>query len=321
MDQLSAGPISSCSDSEFSMSLPSETQFDHSQIVVVKKIAQGKVPVVLAFHSSLKLHFAMKVFLYSDDSTPSSSFLNESRFLNLNHPYILSSFTSNKDSQFSYKNTIVKASYLLSEYLQNGDLFDLLITSGITISQILARTYFHQLTEGIEYLHANGIAHLDLKLENVMIGPQSEIKIIDFDQAYQSGDPKVRGKGTQYYRAPELKNGVCKQPFAADIYSLGIILFILVSGGKFPHTEDKAFKGVNLYRLLFDSPEEFWEKHSKLGDHTDHFDNDLKALFCWMTKFDPSERPNFTQIKESKWYCGEVFTPEELTKYIKSISK
>ncbi|RZJ37213.1 MAG: hypothetical protein EOO18_06165 [Chryseobacterium sp.] len=50
---------------------------------------------------------------------------------------------------------------------------------GLLSHEMIIRTYFHQLIEGIEYIHSQGVAHLDLKLENIMLGDSFELKIID----------------------------------------------------------------------------------------------------------------------------------------------
>jgi len=69
----------------------------------------------------------------------------------------------------------------------------------------LARTYFKQLVESLEYLHSHGVSHLDLKPENILIGEKFKLKLCDFDQAYYKADRKVMSRGTIHYRAPELK--------------------------------------------------------------------------------------------------------------------
>lgn len=74
------------------------------------------------------------------------------------------------------------------EYAPNKDFFDALMEIKVKFDDTLVRTYFHQLVSGVEYLHSHGIAHLDLKLENLMLGENFELKIIDFDLSYVRGD-------------------------------------------------------------------------------------------------------------------------------------
>jgi len=72
----------------------------------------------------------------------------------------------------------------------------------------LCRTFFHQLIDGIEYLHSQNLAHMDLKLENLVLGDDFKLKIIDFDLAISLTDEKndqYGGAGTKNYRAPEVR--------------------------------------------------------------------------------------------------------------------
>src|SRR5690606_17963001 len=111
--------------------------------------------------------------------------------------------------------------------LAYGDFDQLMLLLNFYEDKTLVSTYFHQLVNGIEYLHNQGIAHLDLKLSNLLLGERFVLKIANFEQAHRKNDEKTLGKGTINYRAPELANGNCKCPASADICSMGIILFVL----------------------------------------------------------------------------------------------
>jgi serine/threonine protein kinase len=125
------------------------------------------------------------------------------------------------------------ACYLVTEHVSNGTLLQHMNHSTAFTEQG-ARQIFAQLFDGIRYLHeVHKIAHLDLKLENVMIDSNSQVKIIDFGQA-QSFEAlaRIRGPvhcGSPPYRAPEIVNGSRVTP-NADIWSMGIILYALVTG-------------------------------------------------------------------------------------------
>eukprot|EP00330_Aristerostoma_sp_ATCC50986_P014078 CAMPEP_0114597762 /NCGR_PEP_ID=MMETSP0125-20121206/20102_1 /TAXON_ID=485358 ORGANISM="Aristerostoma sp., Strain ATCC 50986" /NCGR_SAMPLE_ID=MMETSP0125 /ASSEMBLY_ACC=CAM_ASM_000245 /LENGTH=115 /DNA_ID=CAMNT_0001802757 /DNA_START=271 /DNA_END=618 /DNA_ORIENTATION=- len=96
---------------------------------------------------------------------------------------------------------------------------------------------FLQIVEAVEYLHTNDIAHLDIKLENIMLGYRYKLKVIDFDlSSYKNQGPLI-SRGTRDFRAPELKENRVRNTKACDVYSLGIIAFCMMSGGILPFFE------------------------------------------------------------------------------------
>ncbi|RYZ77970.1 MAG: hypothetical protein EOP04_30575, partial [Proteobacteria bacterium] len=204
-------------------------------------------------------------------------------------------------------------SFILMELAPYGDFFDMIMTHQIPFNEKLARTYFHQLIKGLEYLHFQGVAHLDIKLENLLVGQDFQLKVADFDNACINGQSFTNARGTAFYRAPELINGTCQDGFAADIYSAAIILFLFKSGGVLPHSENKIFRGMNLFDMMNRDNRNFWQKHAEIQNkQVEYFDEDFKALFNSMTRFHPSERISLEEIKKSNWYNGPVFTDQEL---------
>ena len=104
-----------------------------------------------------------------------------------------------------------------------------------------AKIIFQQVIEAVCYLHDIGVVHRDLKMQNILINEKFEIKLIDFGFAnYHDPDKKFSVFcGTYSYMAPEL---VCRIPYdakATDVWSLGVLLYIMLTG-------DFPFKG-NLY--------------------------------------------------------------------------
>lgn len=89
------------------------------------------------------------------------------------------------------------------EYCSNGDLFDFVKKNG-KLSEGLAKNLFHQLLDSLDFLHNQiGVAHLDLKLENILISDNFQAKLCDFG-FYEELKSKVsKNRGTHGYRAPE----------------------------------------------------------------------------------------------------------------------
>jgi len=166
---------------------------------------------------------------------------------------------------------------------------------------------------------------LDLKPENLLLGADLNLKIADFDLSHVDGDAKILSRGTRYYRGPEFfKSGSSdpqlEVPFASDIYSAGIILFILKTGGIYPHSENNALEGIDLADLMYRDNALFWAKHCEIQEKKlSFFERDFKQLFNNMVRYNPQERSTIKQIKLSKWYNGPVYTPMELQKKMKKI--
>jgi hypothetical protein len=123
--------------------------------------------------------------------------------------------------------------YLVMEYCSGGDLLNSIINEG-KYSQERAARYLRQMASALKYLHSRGIVHRDLKPENIMLSdnsPDAQIKLVDFGLAavVQSNQTMRTVCGTWAYYAPEL---VHHQPYShtVDIWTLGILMFILLAG-------------------------------------------------------------------------------------------
>jgi len=314
MENTSTGSHKSTSaSSSLSDDLSTKSLFpDSDRYSIVKKLSEAKYPVYLVRDNKLDQLQAMKLFPYEDNGKPTSFFTHEIRFAKFNHPNIVS-MVDYKTEQETFSIECSKISFIVMEYAKYGDFFDALVTYRIPFNEVLIRTYFHQLIEGLDVLHSNGAAHLDLKLENLLLDENYNLKLADFDLSYMPEDKVVTTRGTMHFRAPELLDRSCSNPQAADIYSLGIILFLLKTGGMVPYREDGNTKGINMKELKEENPERFWEKQCELlGKKSTFFSEEFKSLFIWMTQPKPENRPTITQIKNSRWYCKETCSEQEL---------
>mmetsp|Transcript_29626 Transcript_29626/g.27081 ORF Transcript_29626/g.27081 Transcript_29626/m.27081 type:complete len:167 (+) Transcript_29626:297-797(+) len=125
------------------------------------------------------------------------------------------------------------------------------------LPESICRTFLSQLLSGVEYLHQNKIAHLDLKLENVLVGKNYKLKICDFDASYQATDGFIMSRGSKFYRAPEVRDRSCVDPYKADIYSLGVLLFVMCMGC-YPFAEDAALDEELLESLKTSLDSQYW---------------------------------------------------------------
>ena len=127
--------------------------------------------------------------------------------------------------------THVNVAYIVLELIPGGELFDYIANTG-PFSERIIKYFSKQILLTVQYIHSKGLFHRDLKLENILLDKSNDIKIIDFGVAQNEDVSGVnRTKvGTIGYMAPEL---LANQPYngqAVDIFSLGVILFIIYDG-------------------------------------------------------------------------------------------
>ncbi|TPX71102.1 hypothetical protein SpCBS45565_g01324 [Spizellomyces sp. 'palustris'] len=121
--------------------------------------------------------------------------------------------------------------YMFLEYVNGGQMLDYIISHG-KLKEKQARRYIRQIVSAIDYCHRNSIVHRDLKIENVLIDKDGSIKLIDFglSNLYSPTSQLQTFCGSLYFAAPEL---LCAKAYIGpevDIWSLGVILYVLVCG-------------------------------------------------------------------------------------------
>ncbi|KQK23877.2 CBL-interacting protein kinase 9 isoform X1 [Brachypodium distachyon] len=124
--------------------------------------------------------------------------------------------------------------YMVLEFVDGGELFDKIVNSG-RLGEDEARRYFHQLINAVDYCHSRGVYHRDLKPENLLLDSYGSLKVSDFGLSAFAPQTKEDGLlhtacGTPNYVAPEVLNDKGYDGMAADVWSCGIILFVLMAG-------------------------------------------------------------------------------------------
>lgn len=181
--------------------------------------------------------------------------------------------------------------YLILEYAEGGELFEYLCDNGkLSVPEALG--YFQQIIAAIDYCHRFNIAHRDLKLENLLLDSDNNIKVADFGLAAWQGksDLLQTACGSPHYVAPEVVMGQGYNGACSDVWSCGVILYILLAGCLPFDNEDQA----TLLEMV------------TIGKYTMPRDIDSKAkdLISRMLEKDPSKRITIAEIVKHPFYTS-----------------
>ena len=169
-------------------------------------------------------NFVAKVIINKDHSIESNykSFSAEiDALIRLDHPNIIRFYDYFYEKDYFF---------LILESCENGNLYDL-IKKSKNISQTQIIEYFYQILNAIDYCHENKISHLDIKPQNILISKYNKIKIADFGlSVIIKNQQKIElFQGSFHYQAPEILLKNIYNPFKADIWSLGITFYFMLT--------------------------------------------------------------------------------------------
>ncbi|XP_052600828.1 putative sperm motility kinase W [Peromyscus californicus insignis] len=137
--------------------------------------------------------------------------------------------------------------FVIMEYIAGKNL-EYLIRERYFLKEDEVRPIFQQVVSGVHFLHQKRIAHRDIKLENILIDGAGNVKLCDFGMSRELAEGQMLKEfcGTLVYLAPEI---LARKPYdglAGDMWSLGVLLYVLVTG-KFPYEETTYER---MYRLI-----------------------------------------------------------------------
>lgn len=219
------------------------------------------------------------------------------------HPNILKSYGTFAEGQLCTELGSNKVAYNVIELAENGTFSHFIRTYG-GLGETLSKFPFMQVCSAVQYIHSQGIAHMDVKLENILLDKYFNAKVADLgvalDVSKTNGFTDSR-RGTQCYMAPEVNYLLPTETFdayTADIYSLGICLYAMLFGElPLKKDDDSTFSfdtdtlgSITGLKCSVDSKKKW-----------DYLPMDLQELLSNMLSMEPEERPTFEEIFESKW--------------------
>nr|XP_033486205.1 MAP/microtubule affinity-regulating kinase 4 isoform X2 [Epinephelus lanceolatus] len=265
-----------------SIALCSDEQPHIGNYRLLKTIGKGNfAKVKLARHILTGREVAIKIIDKTQlNPTSLQKLFREVRIMKtLNHPNIVKLFEVIETD---------KTLYLVMEYASGGEVFDYLVAHG-RMKEKEARAKFRQIVSAVHYCHLKNIVHRDLKAENLLLDADSNIKIADFgfSNEFTAGSKLDTFCGSPPYAAPELFQGKKYDGPEVDIWSLGVILYTLVSGSL-------PFDGQNLKEL---------RERVLRGKYRVPFymSTDCEAILRRFLVLNPSKRCSLEQIMRDKW--------------------
>ncbi|XP_072507181.1 SNF-related serine/threonine-protein kinase [Notamacropus eugenii] len=192
--------------------------------------------------------------------------------------------------------------YLILELGDGGDMFDYIMKHEEGLNEDLAKKYFAQIVHAISYCHKLHVVHRDLKPENVVFfEKQGLVKLTDFgfSNKFQPGKKLTTSCGSLAYSAPEILLGDEYDAPAVDVWSLGVILFMLVCG-------QPPFQEANDSETLTMIMDCRYTVPS-------HVSKECKDLITRMLQRDPKRRASLEEIETHPWLQG--VDPSPATKY------
>uniref|UniRef100_A0A8C7KGJ8 MAP/microtubule affinity-regulating kinase 3 n=1 Tax=Oncorhynchus kisutch TaxID=8019 RepID=A0A8C7KGJ8_ONCKI len=249
---------------------------------LLKTIGKGNfAKVKLARHVLTGKEVAVKIIDKTQlNSSSLQKLFREVRIMKLlNHPNIVKLFEVIETE---------KTLYLIMEYASGGEVFDYLVAHG-RMKEKEARAKFRQIVSAVQYCHQKCIVHRDLKAENLLLDADMNIKIADFgfSNEFTMGNKLDTFCGSPPYAAPELFQGKKYDGPEVDVWSLGVILYTLVSGSL-------PFDGQNLKEL---------RERVLRGKYRIPFymSTDCENLLKKFLILNPTKRGSLEQIMKDRW--------------------
>lgn len=248
-----------------------------------EKIGEGNyAEVKLATHCLLKQKVALKIINKSALSQNDVDKINrEVKIMKvLHHPNIIRLYQVMRDSSDRL--------YMVTEYAPGGELYSYLVKFRC-MEESQARNIFSQLLSALEFCHSRNVVHRDIKLENLLLDSNGNVKLADFGFSnFFSWDGKLSTWcGSPSYAAPEIFEGREYIGPEVDIWSAGVVLYTLVSGCL-------PFDGANVQELKQRVIKKIYRIHFRISE-------ECRDIISKMIVYEPSKRHSIPKLREHSW--------------------
>eukprot|EP00467_Chlorarachnion_reptans_P022949 CAMPEP_0114523648 /NCGR_PEP_ID=MMETSP0109-20121206/21408_1 /TAXON_ID=29199 /ORGANISM="Chlorarachnion reptans, Strain CCCM449" /LENGTH=567 /DNA_ID=CAMNT_0001704987 /DNA_START=129 /DNA_END=1832 /DNA_ORIENTATION=+ len=246
--------------------------------VLKRVLGQGSASVVRqAEHKETREQVAIKIIGKGKDPTKRRKAIKAAREISIlraiSHPNVVKLFhTYESRTHF----------FLVMELVKGMELFDYLINKG-RLNTNEALVIFSQVVKGLMACHERGVVHRDLKAENILLDTQGNVKIVDFELAnFVRSEPLRTFCGSSYYAPPEICAGKVYDGEKADVWSMGVLLFMMVVG-EYPFDDEND---AELIRKILKKP----------VSYPPAFDAQMRDLIDKLLTKDPKQRLSVQRI-------------------------
>jgi serine/threonine protein kinase len=249
---------------------------------MMNEIGKGEFgKVYIGIHEETKEKVAIKQIQKSNEKVNMNSVRSEINIQKkLFHPYLCKMYCVIDIPDYIF---------IVTEYCSGGEILKTMEEQDAPFEERMACKIFTQVLSGIEYLHNNYICHRDIKLENMLFDENGDAKLTDFglSKSFEGNITFDKAVGSALYSAPEVFTGKPYIGKNADLWSMGVCLYVMVCG-EYPFKGDELDDFLkSLFNDTFDVP--------------DSVSPEYKDLIYRILEKDPNKRLNIEQIKRHYW--------------------
>jgi serine/threonine protein kinase len=252
----------------------------NGKVISTIVLGRGSYSKVFSGEDECGRQFAVKVTEHCSYEFSKTVSAEETSLRVLTHKNIVKFYESCKEGKFTY---------LFLEKIDGQDLWKFIQKRLPSEDEV--REIFSQIILAVEHCHSHNISHRDIKLENLLLEPSGTVKLIDFGLSAKFANPiDTDYVGSPFYMCMQKINKQPHNPFLSDIWSLGVVLYVL-NTGNFPYLADCL-------------PDLAFAIENDDIDYPDSMSAELVDLLKRLLEKDPSQRSGFKEIKDHRWMTG-----------------
>ena len=277
-----------------------ENIIDNQYIIISKKATRKSNKYFEVKDKETNIKYTIEVQKNFDPNFIATEANINTRLKVINNPHILKYIGFGGGPIVFNGKTKKNKTFRIFENVLDFDLFKNIIKIENGLKERYAKLIFKKILLGINDLHKANICHRDITIENIFLDEKYDIKISSFSiKSFKGENSNLNDNtiATKCYMEPEILSNISNNKIKADIFSLGQLLFNLVTN--LIGFEEASEKDINYALIKNKKYDDYWklEKFSNIN-----FSESFKKLYLKMVSFSPNERPSIGQILKDDWF-------------------